>query len=104
MCRLQAEAIRMIIVSGRIYVVPHKRSEFIERSLTDVQAARKTEGCTDFVVAADPVEADRVNVYEEWQNEETLQAFRGDGPGEDLSILIRRADVKRYAVVKSGPA
>jgi hypothetical protein len=33
----------MIIVSGRIYVTPHKRVEFIKRSLTAVYAARKTE-------------------------------------------------------------
>jgi quinol monooxygenase YgiN len=94
----------MIIVSGRIYVAPGKRAEFIERSLAAVHAARKTDGCADFVVAADPVEDDRVNVYEEWRNETALLTFRGDGPGEDLSNLIRRADVKRYLVSRTDAA
>jgi hypothetical protein len=101
----QVEEVQMIIiVSGRIYVAPDRRAEFIERSLAAVHAARKTDGCADFVVAADPVESDRVNVYEEWQSDEALLTFRGDGPGEDLSNLIRRADVKRYLVSRTGPA
>ena len=102
--RYQLEELQMIIVSGRIYVAPGKRAEFIERSLAAVRAARKTDGCADFVVAADPVENDRVNVYEEWQNEKALLTFRGDGPGDDLSNLVRRADVKRYAVSRTDPA
>jgi uncharacterized protein YndB with AHSA1/START domain len=31
-----------------------------------VVEARRAAGCRDFVVAADPIEPDRVNVYEEW--------------------------------------
>lgn len=89
----------MIIVSGKIYVRPGTRDGFVAQSSEAVEVARQTEGCQDFVVAADPVEADRVNVYEEWASVEALLAFRGDGPGDDLSANIVRAAVREYEAV-----
>jgi hypothetical protein len=56
------------------------------------------------VVAADPLESDRVNVYEEWESEEALVTFRGDGPDHELSASIVRADVSRHVVLSSYPA
>ena len=93
----------MIIVSGRIYVRPGVRPEFLSSSLDAVAQARQSRGCRDFVVAADPIEPDRVNVYEEWESEEALLTFRGGGPGEDLTSSIVRADVSRHVVTSSGP-
>lgn len=66
--------------------------------------ARRAQGCRDFVVAADPIEPERVNVYEEWDSEEELESFRGAGPGEDLAAVIVRADVSRHHVTSSEPA
>jgi quinol monooxygenase YgiN len=94
----------MIIVSGRIYVRPGARQAFLTSSLEAVTQARGTRGCRDFVVAADPIESDRVNVYEEWESEEALLTFRGDGPHHDVSASIVRADVSRHVVSSSGPA
>jgi hypothetical protein len=73
-------------------------------SVAAVAQARGSPGCRDFVVAADPIEPDRVNVYEEWEAEEALLAFRGNGPDQDLSSSIVRADVSRHEVSSSGPA
>ena len=88
----------LIIVSGRIHVRPGSRDEFLRRSAGAIAQARGTSGCRDFVVAADPLEPDRVNVYEEWESEDALSAFRGGGPGEDLSAMIVRADVREHVV------
>jgi len=93
----------MIIVSGKIYVRSGARHEFLAASLEAVVQTRRSRGCRDFVVSADPIEPDRVNVYEEWESEEALLTFRGDGPGEDLSSSIVRADVARHVVASSGP-
>ena len=94
----------MIIVSGKIYVRPGARQTFLTASLEAVTQARNAHGCRDFVVAADPIEPDRVNVYEEWESEEDLVRFRGSGPDQDLSSHIVRANVRRHAVSSSGPA
>ena len=89
----------MIIVSGKIYVRPGTRETFVAQSSEAVELARRTEGCRDVVVAADPHESGRVNVYEEWDSREALLKFRGEGPGDDLSASIVRADVTEYEVV-----
>lgn len=94
----------MIIVSGRISVRPEARQAFVTASAQAVALARRTPGCRDFVVAADPLEPDRVNVYEEWESEQALLAFRGDGPDDPLSASILRAEVARHSVASSGPA
>ena len=91
----------MIIVSGRIYVRPGTREAFLTRSAEAVAQARRSSGCRDFVVAADPIDPNRVNVYEEWESEEALMAFRGDGPDDDLSSSIVKADVAKHIVLSS---
>jgi Antibiotic biosynthesis monooxygenase len=93
----------MLIVSGRIYVRAGARPEFLKSSLDAIALARRSRGCRDFVVAADPIEPDRVNVYEEWESEEALLTFRGVGPGDELTSSIVRADVSRHVVTSSGP-
>lgn len=83
-----------VLVSGRIWIVPGRRSDFLRGSMAAVAAARQAPGCIDFVVAPDPLDADRVNVFEEWESVDQLLAFRGDGPDDGLGALITRADVK----------
>jgi quinol monooxygenase YgiN len=94
----------MMIISGRLYVRPERRDAFLAASLEAVKQARCAAGCLDFVVAADPIEPGRVNIYEEWASEPALAAFRGTGPSSELSAEILRADVKRHHIGSSGPA
>lgn len=93
----------MIIVFGRTCVTPGRRDAFLASALSAVAMARRAGGCRDFVVAVDPIEPDRVNVYEEWDSAVELEAFRGSGPGEELTAVIVRADVARHVVASSGP-
>ena len=88
----------MIIVSGRIYVRDGTRDKFLALSAEAIVKARRTVGCHDFVVAADPLESNRVNVYEEWESKEALTKFRGEGPGKDLTAYIVKAQVGEHAV------
>ena len=78
----------MIIVSGKIYVQPGTRQKFLASSHEAIVQARKTVGCQDFIIAADPIEAERVNVYEEWNSEEELLDFRGNGADQELQSLL----------------
>ena len=94
----------MIIVSGRLYLHPGTIQKFLAASMEAVAQARRSPGCRDFVVAADPLEPDRVNVYEEWESEEDLLKFRGEGPDSDMWSSIARASVFRHLVSSSGPA
>ena len=94
----------MLIVSGKIHVRSGERDNFLAASADSISQARRAPGCRDFVVAADPVEPDRVNVYEEWDSEEELLAFRGSGPSDDMGTMIEDAAVSRHVVASSGPA
>lgn len=94
-------AIAAVIVSGRIHVAPGRRDAFLAGSAGAMRAARAAPGCRDFVVAADPLESDRVNVYEEWDSAADLEAFRGAGPGPELSGMITRAEVGLHLVASS---
>lgn len=75
------------------------RDLFLNRSFDAIKAARQQKGCRDFVVAADPIENNRVNIYEEWETEEELAEFRGSGPDSDISSLIVSAEVSKHIVV-----
>jgi quinol monooxygenase YgiN len=93
----------MLIVSGRLYVQPGRRDAFLAASLEAVKQARQTVGCLDFVVAADPIEPDRVNVFEQWESEKALTSFRGAGPSPELRGEILRAEVATHRVLASAP-
>lgn len=94
----------MMMISGRIYVRAGTREQFLSSSTKAILQARKSPGWGDFVVAADPIEPDRVNVYEEWDSEEQLMAFRSSGPDDSLSSVVEQADVFRHQISSSGPA
>ena len=94
----------MIIVSGWLRLKPGGRERFLADSAEAMVLARKAEGNRAFVVAADPIEDDLVNVYEHWDSEAALDAFRGDGPAPDMLQLIVGANVQRHRIASSAPA
>ena len=88
----------MIIVAGHIVTKPGCRDDFVAVSRNAMVAARSAPGCRDFVVTADPLEADRVHIYEAWDDETSLMDFRGSGPNDDMMHLVERADVGTFSV------
>ena len=94
----------MVIVSGTLGIQPGKRESFLRASLDAIRAARAAAGCRAFVVSADPIEINLVNVYEEWDSEEALLKFRGEGPAVDMRAMIMEANVQRHYVSNSAPA
>ncbi|MEU5401683.1 antibiotic biosynthesis monooxygenase [Streptomyces sp. NPDC005963] len=88
----------MLIVSGWIRVDPQVRDGYVAGCHRIVAAARTAPGCLDFVLAADPLEGDRITVYERWASDADLAAFRGSGPDPEQSAAILAADVHKYRV------
>lgn len=85
----------MIIVAGHLTV--RNRDTFLENSKPAVIAARKNPACLDFSVTADLLEKDHVCIFERWKDQDSLEKFREDGPGEDLSSLIISAKINEFA-------
>ena len=92
----------MLIVAGHLIVDPTEREAYVAGCRAVVEAARAAEGCLDFSITADLVEPGRINVYERWEAEEPLLAFRGSGPSGDQQAQILGADVERYEISAVG--
>ncbi len=55
----------MLIVAGKLYLTPEHREEYLASHEDLIRRARRRPGCLDFVIAADPLQADRVNLFEQ---------------------------------------
>jgi heme-degrading monooxygenase HmoA len=58
--------------------------------------AREAPGCLDFAQSPDPLEPDRINVFERWESDAALQAFR-DLPSDGESVPVRRLRVLAWS-------
>ena len=88
----------MLIISGSLILDPADRAAFLAANAEVVGEARQSTGCLDFVQAADPLDPSRINIFERWDTEEHLLAFRGAGQPASDSPPIQSADVMRYVI------
>lgn len=65
-----------------------------------MERARKHDGCLDLSISADPLDADRINVFELWRDWESLDAWRKIAK-PPRSIKTRKAHVKLYRTEKA---
>ena len=94
----------MLIVAGWLEVDPGDRDGYVADCADAVRQARESPGCLAYAISADPLEPGRILVYERWESEAELLAFRGSGPSDEQTTQIRAADVARYEIASVGPA
>ena len=88
----------MIIVAGALHVAPADRERYLAAVAGVAVLARRAAGCLDFVQAADPIDAGRINVFERWASDEDLHRFRTSG-GLELEVpAVLAADVHKYRI------
>jgi quinol monooxygenase YgiN len=91
----------VIIVSGHLFVDPIERAEYLAGCEDVTREARRAPGCLDFHVSADPLEPDRINVFEQWESADAVEAFRGSGPSDEQQTAIREAQVFQHELSSS---
>lgn len=64
----------MVIVGGRFEVDPERREEFLAGRRDAMLRSRAENGCLEYTFSADPIEPDRVVLFERWASREALDA------------------------------
>lgn len=91
----------MIIVSGKLYVDAAERDAYVESCRVVIELARTAPGCIDFHLSADPLEPERINVFEQWDTVADVEAFRGSGPSSEQTAAIRDAAVFQHELAST---
>lgn len=91
----------MIIVAGWLRVDEQQRQEYLDACRTVIEAARRAPGCLDFSLTADPLEDDRINVFEQWEDVESVERFRGSGASDEQQAVIIEARVHQHVVAST---
>lgn len=95
----------MVIVAGTIDVAPGERDRYLDSRMASMFSARAEPGCLEFVRSPDPVEPDRIRLFELWESEEALDAHLArPRPPEspDLPVAVAR-HIMRYLVSSARP-
>ncbi len=92
---------KVIIVAGHLRVAASERDQYLAAVEETASQARQAPGCQDFVQSADPIDPERINVYERWDTDESLMSFRtsGDQSHQPLpSPELLGAEVAKYRI------
>lgn len=78
------------------------RDKWVEAHYEVIKRARSAPGCLDLYLLADPVEEGRVNMFEQWESEEHLEAWRAVAdPPPKPEIL--GGNLQKHQISSSGP-
>lgn len=87
----------MIIIAGYTRTDAEKRDDAVKAFRAMVERARAYDGCLDFAVSADTVDPERVNLFERWRDQATLDAWRKvargpRGQAKEITVSLYRTD------------
>ena len=88
----------MVIVAGHLVVNPTERDDYLSGCVEVVRQARRAPGCLDFSLSADIIEPGRINIFERWESQGAVEAFRGSGTNDEQGATIIAAAVAEYDV------
>lgn len=91
----------MIIVSGWLQVEPQQRQAYLDSCRPVIEAARAAPGCAAFCLSADPLEHDRINIFEQWHTASDVDEFRQGGPDLQLQNAIVAASVHQHDIAST---
>jgi quinol monooxygenase YgiN len=93
----------MVIVAGHVTVDSEERESYLAGSVRVVEKARQADGCLDFAITADLLDPGRVNLFERWESEEAVKAFRRRAPRNKQRTVMLSVSVAEYDVADVRP-
>src|SRR5580704_13578033 len=96
-----------VIVQGTFSVDPAERDRFVETSVDAMRSSRREEGCLEYVMAADPLDPERVVLSERWESMDHLQQHlaqqKNAARGVDARPVPRSVEITLFEVAASRP-
>jgi quinol monooxygenase YgiN len=85
----------MIIIAGYSLTEAADRDAAVAAFQPMVERARREGGCIDLHVSADPLDAERINVFERWPDRASLDAWRKIADPPDVAFREIHVDLFR---------
>jgi quinol monooxygenase YgiN len=96
-----------VIVQGTFSVDRTERDRFVETSMDAMRFSRQEEGCLEYVMAADPIDPERVVLSERWDSMDHLQQHLAQqenaARGVDARPVPRSVEITLFEVATSRP-
>jgi len=86
----------MIIIAGFTLTGADKRDDAVRAHTEMVKRARKWDGCLDLSISADPLDPERINIFERWRDQNALDAWRK--VANPPKVARRETYVKLYRI------
>jgi quinol monooxygenase YgiN len=97
----------VVIVGGRFEVDPAQREAFLAGRLDMMRASRAEPGCLEYTFVADPIEPNRVVLFERWESQEALDthlaALRSAPPPAAPGVAPSSMSITIYDVAGERP-
>ena len=91
----------MIIVAGYLHVDPADRDRYVTAFSDFTEHTRKLPGCLDLAISADSADTSRVNIFELWESEETMQAFRTQANVPNTGVEIHGGALQEFVIASA---
>lgn len=91
----------MIIIAGHFFIPETVRDAFVAAHADLMKRARSYEGCLDIAISADAFDPERVNLFEQWESEAVLQAWRKISNPPRTGVEPRGGAVLKHHVDRS---
>ena len=93
----------MLIIAGKLFVDSDDREKYLASMQELIRHSRAKPGCVDFVIAADPLDPGRINLFEHWESEEHLAAHQATANQPEPVTEIIGDEVRKHQISSSGP-
>ena len=94
----------MLIIAGYMEMDPSERDAYVAAHADLIQRARGAEGCLDLAISADTVAEGRVNLFERWESQDALDAWRVVANGPNVEVEYTGGDIMMYHIDHLSPA
>jgi quinol monooxygenase YgiN len=91
----------MIIVAGYVYVDPSERDRYVTAFSGFIERTRRLPGCLDMAISGDAADESRVNIFELWESDEILQAFRARANVPNTGIKFHGGAIQEFVIAST---